>query len=287
MARTETEVYNEMVAAKDADPVLSVILTSQSKASFWQSLFRLYAFVAAIFEQTFDAFLSSTDALLESKQVQTSAWWRRVSLAFQLGDPIVILDNGNLGYSIIDTDKQIVQRAAVITPDTGAITLKVAKIGVDGITPEPLGSSELAAFNAYTLDIVPAGLVVTVVSINGDEIKIVLEVEIDAQVINVDDGTLLTDGATKPVENAIYDYFSVFQNAQFGGVFFANKLLSAILSANGVVNATFTSLEKKAETEGSFVDVLALSGKSFVTLSGYVKNAVGYDLSANITYTAS
>lgn len=286
MARTEQEIYEEMVAAKDADPVLSLIMTSESKASFWQSLFRMYAFITSILEQNFDAFTASIDALLESKQVMTSAWWRRISLAFQLGDPLVVFNNGNLGYSVIDEAKQIVERAAVITPDTGAITLKVAKLGGDGLTPEPLGSSELAAFNAYVLDMVPAGLVVTVVSINGDEIQLVLEVEADAQVINITDGTLLSDGSTKPVEAAIYAYFEVFQDSQFGGTFYANKLLSQILTAEGVVNATFTSLDKKAESEGSFVDVLALSGKSFVTLSGYVKLAVGYDLGANITYTS-
>ena len=285
MARTKNEIFDFLIQQKDADSALSLLLSSQSKASFYQSLFALYADVTGDLELTFDDFQEELDALLVSKQVHNDNWWQRISLAFQLGDALIILENGNLDYAIIDEEKQIVKRAAVITTALGNIDLKIAKLDADEIIPIPLASAELSAFTSYINDIGPSGIVVNIVSIDGDEIKIVLEVQVDAQLINTTDGTLLGDGTTKPVEVAIFDYFATFQDDDFGGAFYTNKLLQTILEATGVTNAEFTSLTKKAQIDPGFTDVLALTGKKFVTSSGYVKLATGYDLSANISYS--
>lgn len=284
MARTKDEILNDLLAAKNADPVLSTILTSNSKSAFYYSLFVLYSEVTGDFELTFDDFVEEMDALLVSKQVHNDNWWQTISLAFQLGDTLIILDNGNLGYATIDEDLQIVKRAAVLTTAQGAVTLKVAKLDVDDITPIPLDAAENSAFSDYINDMTPSGIAVTIVSVDGDEIQVGLEVEVDKQIINVDDGTLFSDGSTKPVEDAIYNYFATFQGDDFGGVFYANNMLSEILTAQGVVNATYVELNKKASNEGSFSDVLSLDGRKFGTFSGYVKLATGWDLSDNITY---
>lgn len=286
MARTKDEILTELIAAKDADAVLSTILTSSSKAAFYYNLFALFAEFIGDFELEFDDFVEEIDALLESKQVHTDAWWQRTALAFQYGDSLIILDNGNLGYTEDDEDLQIIQRAAVETTGEGLVTLKVAKLDVDDITPIPLVTAELSAFNSYVDDVTPSGIVVTVVSTDGDEIRVALDVEIDTQIINVDDGTLLEDGTTKPVEAAIYDYLATFQADDFGGTFYANNMMANILAAQGVVNATFSLLTKKSANESVFTDVLGLSGKKFGTFSGYVLIESAWDLSANITYTA-
>lgn len=284
MARTKDEIFNYLLALKNADPVLSTILTSESKASFYQSLFALYAEATGDFELTFDDFVAELEAIVNTKQVHTDFWWREISLAFQLGDALERGDNGNLFYPVIDESKQIIKRAAVVTGAEGSIELKVAKLGTDDITPEPLSSTENTAFKAYINDAGPSGIVVFIISQEGDEIKVGLTVDIDPQIININDGTLIDDGATKPVEDAVFEYFELFQDDDFGGVFFSNKLLQTVLSAEGVSNATFDLLEKKAQAEPSFTDVLTLPGKKFSTASGYVKLAVGFDLSANITY---
>lgn len=285
MARTKEQIFQFLINTKNADPILSAILTSESKASFYQSLFALYAEVTGDFELTFDDFENELNDIVDSKQVHNDSWWQRVSLAFQLGDPLAVLSNGNLGYAVIDEEKQIIKRAAVVTGDLGSIQLKVAKLGADDITPEPLSSSENSAFTSYINDIGPSGIVVEIISIDGDEIRVGLDIIADPQIINLTDGTLLTDGVTKPVEDAIFDYFATFQDDDFGGVFYSNKLLQSILEVTGVLNATFNLLEKKAQADPSFEDVLVLPGKSFSAASGYVRLAVGFDLSGNITYS--
>lgn len=286
MARTKEDIFESLLGEKDANPVLAAILTSNSKASFYQSLFALYAEVTGDLELTFDDFKEQIDDLLESKQVQTQSWWRTASLGFQLGDALVRNSNGNLGYAQVNEDIQIIKRAAILLVQSGGIQLKVAKIDVDGITPIPLSSSEKNSFEGYVSDIGVAGIEPTVVSENGDEVRIGLNITVDAQIINPDNGTLISDGTTKPVENAIFDYFASFQNDSFGGTFFGNSQLAAILDVKGVINTTYVNLDKKASNEGSFVDVLTLTGKKFETFSGYVRIADAWDLSANLNYTA-
>jgi hypothetical protein len=286
MARDSDTIFQFLIDQKNADPILSPICSSSSKASFYQSLFALYADVTADFELTFDDFEATIEALLDSKQVMTNVWWQKISLEYQVGDPLVIFPNGNIGYDPVNEDNQIIKRAAVVFSAAGSLNLKVAKLDVDEITPIPLTTPEKSAFNSYINDVQPAGISVIVVSVDGDEIQVALDVVIDPQIINVDDGTLLSDGVTKPVEDAVYDYFATFQlQGNFGGVFYSSKLNENILGAQGVISSVITILKKKGANDPGFIDVLALSGKSFQTYSGYVRLAAGWDLSANITYT--
>lgn len=284
MARTKEEIFNDLIVRKDAIPFLASILASQSKSSFYQTLFDLISEVIGDFELTFDDFVTQIDNLLTAKQVHTPTWWRTVSLSFQLGDALTVNASGNLVYSPVVVANQIIKRAALITSSAGNIQLKVAKL--QGTSPIPLTTSENSAFTAYINDVAPAGIIASIVSETGDEIQVGLAVTIDSQIINVSDGTLLSDGTTKPVEVAIQSYFATFQNRDFGGTFYANRLMQTILSANGVVNATFTTLQQKASGQTTFTDVLTATGRSFLTFAGYVRLAEGFDLSTNITYTA-
>lgn len=282
MARTKEEILADLTTRKNQDPVLAPLLTSNSEAAFYRSLFVLYSEVVGDFELTYDAFEAEITSLLDSKQVQNQAWYISMLLTFQLGDALTQFDNGQLGYSVIDTSKQIVKRAAVQLATAGSLIMKVAKESNNDAVP--LSASEFEALAGYINDMT-FGFVVTLVSEEGDELKVGLDVYIDAQVINVTDGTLLSDGVTKPVEDAISTYNSELQKFNFGGVYQGNQLLAAILNTTGVINANFTLLEKKSTGDTDFVDVLAVPSRAFQTFSGYVRIADGFILGDNITYS--
>jgi hypothetical protein len=284
-SRTKEAIFQQLLTLKNADAILSLILTSNSKASFYQSLFVLYADITGDFELTFEAFESEMDYLLETKQVHTANWWKRNALAFQLGDSLSENSAGNLYYAVEDATKQIVKRAAVQLQDEGGIILKVAKLGTDLITPEKLSTVEKSAFDSYIDDTQPAGIVPQVISVDGDELRISATIIIDNQIINPSNGTLLSDGVTKPVENAIMEYLSIFQNNGFGGTFYANGLLAKILSTTGVVNAYFTQLDKKSTIDIAWINVLSLTGSKFSAYSGYVLKETAWILSDHLTYT--
>ncbi len=284
-ARTKEAIFQYLLTLKNADSILSSILTSNSKASFYQSLFVLYADITGDFELTFEAFESEMDSLLEIKQVHTANWWKRNALAFQFGDTLTENSAGNLYYETEDTDKQIVRRAAVQLIDEGGIILKVAKLDTDLITPVKLSTVEKTAFDAYINDTQPAGIVPQIISVDGDELRISATIIIDDQIINSSNGTLLSDGTTKPVEDAILEYLSIFQNNGFGGTFYANGLLAKILSTTGVVNAYFTQIDKKSQIDKSWIDVLGLTGSKFASYSGYVLKESAWVLGDHLTYT--
>ena len=148
MAKTKEEYFSEMIAAKNADPILSTILTSNSKASFYQSLFWLFSELAGDFDLTFDDFVETIDGIMEEKQVHNDNWWRRISLGFQIGDQLTENASGNLVYSEIDETNQVIKRAAVLTTDSGIVTLKVAQLSATG-EPEKLDPVNLSAFTDY------------------------------------------------------------------------------------------------------------------------------------------
>ena len=74
MARNKEEIFDAIMVLKNADPIISTILTSSSKASFYQSLFVLFSDIAGDFELTFDAFLLNIENVFETKQIHTLYW---------------------------------------------------------------------------------------------------------------------------------------------------------------------------------------------------------------------
>lgn len=285
MARTKSEILSSIITAKNDNAFLSTICTSGSKAAFYYNLFALYAEVTGDFEETFDNHEDAVTVIMETKQVMTTYWWQQLCLNFQLGYSLSIDENGNLYYETEDEDSQIVKRAAVLTGSSnGSITLKIATLGSDGTTPEPLATNELGSFQSYIDQAGPCGIVPTIVNENGDEIQIAATIQIDPQILNIDDGSLLTDSSTFPVEDAINSYISSFSDENFGGVFYYSKMLNTILEASGVVNVEITTLNKKSYSEGSFSDVLTLDGKKFIAAAGYVVIESSWVLADYMTY---
>ncbi len=267
MARSKEDIFQEMIALKNADAILSEQLTSESKAAFYRSLFYLFADAAGNFEQIFDDFKGGIEELLDTKRTFTASWWYEQALGFQYGYPLGVMSNGNVGYTEVVEDAQVVKRAAVVVDEQGSISLKIA--GESGGVASALGSGEVAAFRDYTKDIAPAGILVSVVSSEGDKINLEVDIEVDAQVINLEDGSMLSDAEVFPVEDAINSFVNDFQATSFGGVLYANKLLSAILGVSGVTNATLKTLTA-AGFSASEVDVLTAEGKKYSTYSGYL-----------------
>jgi len=285
MARTKDEIFEGLIAAKDASPTLSAVLTSNSKASFYQSLFTVISEEVGEFELEFDLFVSKMDALLDEKQVMTIAWWYYISFAFQIGDAVLFDGAGQSYYDVIDEDLQIVKFSSPTDAGSADVILRVA--GESGGLPVKIEGVELAAFTAYIEVIKPAGYNITIISEDGDEVTLVASAVIDPQVINVNDGTLISDPTQIPVEDAIIEYISNFQRNEFGNTFRVNNLLQYIINVNGVTDFIISSFEKKSSIDPSYIDVLALAGLKFNAFAGYVRIKDGYDLGANITYSIS
>ena len=69
MSRTINDIYQQMLAAKEADSRLSV-LTSNSSAAVWKLLLYVAAASVWVVEERFDMFRAEITDLLESKKAR-------------------------------------------------------------------------------------------------------------------------------------------------------------------------------------------------------------------------
>jgi hypothetical protein len=325
MARTLTQVYEALIAGKEANSdldsltpnpeTLSSLYTytnfkslansvirglSTSKVAIWRLIMYVTAFAIWSQESLYDVFTTEVEATIANREYGQLPWYVDRAKEFQLGDQLTWIDDSYYGYATIDEDLQIVTQAAA-TVSNGTVYVKVAKGTVGSL--EKLTSDETDAFEkymkgsqeAYSEDgIAPAGTKLEIISTDPDELRFAIEVFYDAIVLD-SNGVLLSDGTTKPVEVAITNYI---QQIPFDSKFRIIDLVDAIQAADGVVNVVVDNCDAKNSTQAwvDATDVTTATGQQYATYAGYLTMGTNYDLDEyydyptnlvpTITYTA-
>lgn len=262
MARSVDEIYNSILVEKAKRPELAV-LSSTSATAIW----RLWAYITAVshnvIETFFDLFKAEVNDLINRKEFGTPSWFAEISKDFQLGDQITTV-NGKTGYAVIDLAKRIVTRVAYKETD-GVLTLKIAKG-----TGQPLTNSEVQQFESYIERRKPAGVQVSVISLNADKLRVTAEVFYD--------GIYTQDVIKAAVESALTDYMA---SLEFDGLVYRNKVIDAIQKVTGVVDVDLDTLQALAGI------TLNTIGRVYETTSGYLvqDNTSGFTFADTITYT--
>jgi hypothetical protein len=286
MARTVEEIYNSLIAEKEALDNLSGLqpdpdefqtflqdLTSTSKVALWRLLFYVVAFGHWVIETLQDRHVAEVTALKYTLITGTPIWYRQKALEFQYGDALT-WNGAQYVYDPITESNQIVKRAAVVT--AGGITrVKVAKLDVDGVTPIPLTSPENVSFTAYMESIAFAGVNILVISTDADEIIINATIYYDPLVLTPT-GESIEDVGVFPAEDAINAYIS---NLPFNGVFNKTQLVDAIQAAEGVVDPVLGALTARY---GS--NPFASVSDNYTSFAGHMTIAAGNPLSSTLTY---
>jgi hypothetical protein len=292
MARTVTEIYNEMLAAKAADSNLSG-LTSTSLVSVWRLILYIYAVSIKIHEDIMDLFQEDVEARSKEIAAGTANWYAAESKKFQYGDSLVwgsydLTDSDGitrstyrLDYATIDETKQIVEYSAA-SSSGGLLTIKAAKV-VSGV-PQKLSGPETTAFTAYWTEKRFAGTAIAIVSQDPDLAKLAYTITYNPLVMSSTGESLATAGVY-PVRVAIDDFLAAFSNDEFGGVVKVMKLTSAIENVVGVLNAFPTVVECKPSA-GSYTNVLAATYQTYTPQAGYMKVDPAFPLSSQLTYVA-
>lgn len=257
MARTVTEIHQGIMDGIAADSVLNAKLYSTSKVS----IYRLFAYVIAVaiwmHETLFDEHKAEVNAILASQQTHNLQWYANKAKAFQYGDALLPdLDY----YETPDVDKQIVSHAAVEEVN-GTLYMKVAK--ENGAELAPLstdGPDELTPFTEYIKAVKDAGVKIFVVSDQGDDLKLIMDVWYDPLVI-ADDGTLLSDSSQEPAKDAIKAYI---KSLPFNGEFIPAHLVDALQLTQGIDIPVILSCETRFGTN------------DFSTVDGKVVPNAGY-----------
>jgi hypothetical protein len=238
MARSVTEIYDEIIAYKDSQSALAGLapqqdneqqllaaITSNSKVALW----RLWAYTIAVclhlHEVIWDIYVAKIESLVAATFIGTVAWYRTMVLEFQYTDTVEYNETTKqYGYPVLDTAKRIVKRCAIQERPSGVLTFKVAK--EDGSSLIGLTNDEQLALVAYIRKIRFAGTRFTVVTGAGDFIYITGNVHFDAQ---TPQQTVMVQ-----VEAAINNYIA---NLDFDSDLFLSKVVDAIQSVDAVVDA--------------------------------------------------
>ena len=247
MARSIAEIYDEIVAEKQNMATLTALqpsiddaqtllndLTTTSKVAIWRLWFWCVAFAIYTHESLFDTFSAQIESRSNEIIAGTPLWYQTESLAFQYGDSLT-WNGSQYVYSTINTANQIIKRCAVV--DLGyQVRFKIAKLDVNGL-PIPLTLAEKNAFISFLNQIKFAGTPTAVVSNNGDDLKLNLDIQYNAQILDMN-GFELENPAVNSVLDAINSYIG---NLPFNGVYNVMALVDAIQKANGVVDVRLNS----------------------------------------------
>jgi len=245
-------------------------LNSVSKTA----IYRLIAYVVAVTAHQvlvfFELFVPEIEAKVAAAPIATKPWFAARALAYQQGDPLVV-DNFAIGYADIDEDKQLIKRVAVSNNNDRFVRMKVAaESGGEGVA---LSSAQLMAFDSYMKQVMPAGVDLEIISLNGDALQVDLEVFFS--------GIFLQTTIQGLVEAAINDYCA---NLSFDGKVSLQKLEAAILAVEGVEEIKFALVKVvNGVQENTLYSLSDSSNKTTQeTFSGYVN----YDSdNSNIIYT--
>lgn len=281
MARTTEEIKQQMTDAFLASSTLrnaygiaegTAWSTAFSAVSIENILLFIVAAAIHVVERIFDQFKVDVDEKVENAIVASVPWYHAKALEYQHGDQLVLNpDTYGYGYAEVDETKQVVKYCAVRDKGT---SVQVLVSGDNGGSPVAFDASVMTPFTAYMDKIKLAGVVLNCASYASDHVKITANITVDAMVIN-DDGTLVSDGTTKPVEDAIRGYL---KGILYGGTFNKTKLVDAIQAVEGVEDVELTQVEVRADSEANYT---TLTGNNYVGVSG---SYVADNLPTTLTY---
>lgn len=163
MARSVIEISASMV---ESQPGLSTSATAE-----WRIWVSIFAYAIWLFEVVMDVFRADVENQLSKKQPGTKEWYSEKALAFQNGHTLIVDEWGVVKYATIDTEAQLVKRAAVTEKD-GTVTIKVATINSETNELEPLNltNGEFLNFQRYMDAISFAGTKVQYRSLPNDRV---------------------------------------------------------------------------------------------------------------------
>lgn len=223
MARTTTEIFNDMVARKDAEADLDG-LTSASQSALWRLLFWVQSQSINLFEQLMDALTVEIQTIADNSIAGSAAWVQNQVLLFQYdaGDPQVLqIIDGLPSYTTVDPALRIVKSASVKEGVNRIVFVKAAKDEGTGL--EPLDVDELAALDSYVVNIGFAGIPYVIQSTLPDECQFIASVYYKGQFVE-----------TSVKDNVIAAINAYLINLPFDGVIEFNKVIDAVQSVDGV-----------------------------------------------------
>ncbi len=241
MARTINEIEQQIIDnLLERRPDLS-----SSKVAEW----RLWSYVVAVSIHAFEVILDLFRSEIDSQTAiapGTIRWYREMCFRFQNGyKPVFDPETATLKYETEDPDARIIKVVSIVEGEKW-ITAKVAKTDENGKIV-PLSDVERKNFSDFLETIAMGGIQVSVVSTNADTIRYDLEVYYDPSI---------SSGIVQENIKQVLENFKTEQS--FDAVFYSQRLVNAVMSAEGVVTVNTRKIEHKTSIDADFetIDVM-------------------------------
>ncbi len=280
MARTLQQVYNQIVAQKNAEASLAG-LNSPSNAAIYNLWMWLTAAAIVLLEQVLDIYKSDIESKISRAGVGTLPWVRDRILEFQTGYNATYA-NGVISYAVIDTTAQIVSRCSVTQAPDKVVQIKVAT----GEPPQKLSTDQLNEIQYYGSYIEFAGTQVAISSGNPDMLYV------NAQIFY--NGQLDPSAVQVNVVAAMNTYCQMLSTVQnFNGSIILDAITDALQSAVGVRYIKMNEIGIRADGtpfSGRTILYSLTSGIDIPisdTVSGYLigDTDTGHTFNDSFTYT--
>lgn len=250
------------------------VLTNSSRVSIFALLFWCIAACAVALDIVFGQAISVMQDLAAKSRYGTLPWYVAIAKEFQYGDGLVQV-NQEYVYNPVIPANRIVALAAS-KEGTGVVNVKIAKM--TGATPEPLDSTELAAFTAYMAKKKPGGINVQIINDEPDELRFYANVIINPLILKLNGESIALPG-TFPVEEAINAYLISLSTVDFDGRFDTMKAIDFIQKTLGV-EAAYTTAASARYGANPFVAFT----QTYSSNAGYMVIDPTTPLSGTITY---
>jgi hypothetical protein len=240
MARTITEIQNEILGYKEAREELDV-LNSGSSTAIWRAWVYITAIAIRTVEVLFDTHKAEVQVLLDTLRPHKAIWYRNKCLAFQYGKDLTAdtdtYDNTGLTEAEIEAMK-VVKYAAASAPGS-KILIKVA--GETDGEKAPLTAPQETALLAYLDEVRDAWADLEVTNQAADYFRATIDIYYDPMILD-GEGHRLDGTVEEPVQDAVKNYIS---NLPFNGEYTNMALIDALQAVEGVVIPELKSAESK------------------------------------------
>ena len=234
MARTREEIVADMGQEAQRYEVLSELEENSSRTSVWHYAKQVVGFAIQTLEHMLDHHKKDIENKIRTQESGSAYWYVQKTKEFQYGDQLTVVDNVPR-YLVTNKDHRLIKHVSLTEKtDSGTLEIKVVKEDAQGDFV-PLSSDEKAALLSYLNHIKFAGTKIEIISREANKIGLHMEMEVDAQVLNLS-GTSLLEDNKKPVEEAIHSYL---KNLPFDSVLYLSKLEDAIQAVEGIRDVHF------------------------------------------------
>lgn len=280
MARSITDIQQQMLDNIAADTTLGVLLTSTSK----RAIFKLFTYIVAVainlLEQLIDIFTTSVEATAAAASPATPSWLQAQILKFQYSatvPQVIQLINFAPAYAIVDTTLRIISRCSVITNLSNNVIIKVAT----GTTPAALSVEQLAALQSYVNEIGIAGVIYSCTSNTSDKLYVQANIYYKGQYSAVIKANVIA---------AIDKFLAALP---FNGQMKLSDLEEAIREVEGVNDSVFVNVRARDNNTavGSAIYLVQNQqtvGRLWSTVAGYIigETTAGQTLADSLTFIA-